>query len=405
MSTFVIIGGGVAGVTAARSLADAASPTDEIQIFSVEPYAYYPRPHLWRFIAGEMEQEDLYFQPLSWYEEKGIQFHLDVRVTGVDTDEHRLRFGSGDVVTYDRLLVATGARPFVPPIEGTDKEGVFTLRTLEDALAIKEYAADVSHAVMIGGGLLGLETARALHDGGLVVHVIEIADYLLPRQIDREGAQVLRAILEAQGLELTTGAIVESILGDARAEGVLTKDGRDFEGELILFSAGIRCRARLAEEGGLEVNRGVVVDEQMRTSAEDVFAAGDVAEFEGKIYGNIPPSMEQANVAAANMIELGSEIYAGTLPTTTLEVAGARVTSLGEYNPDDAEEFRVERHAEPGRGLYRKFVLDEGHVVGAILINDPQRAAMARLLIDRRVDVSEYADRLVHDDFDLKSLL
>jgi len=405
MTTFAIIGGGVAGVTAARSLADATSATDEIHIFSAEPYPYYPRPHLWRFIAGEMEQEGLYFQPLSWYEERGIQFHVNTRVAAVDADEHHLMLSDGDRVTYDRLLVATGGRPFVPPVEGTDKEGVFTLRTLDDALAIKAYAARVDKALVIGGGLLGLETARALHDAGLGAHVIEIADHLLPRQLDREGAQVLRATLEDQGLELTTGTVVEAILGEERAEKVRTKDGRELTGQLILFSAGIRCRARLADKAGLKVNRGVVVDGQMKTSAEDVFAAGDVAEFEGKIYGIIPPAMEQAEVAAANMVDPGSETYTGTLPTTTLEVAGARVTSLGNYDPDDDGLFRIERHAEPERGLYRKFVLDDGLVVGAILINDPQRAAMVRPLIERGVDVSEQAHRLTQQDFDLKSLL
>jgi nitrite reductase (NADH) large subunit len=405
MTEVAIIGGGVAGVTAARSLADAASASDEIHIFSGEPYPYYPRPYLWRFIADEMEQEDLYFRPLSWYEERGIQFHLDTRTAAIDTEEHQLTLSDGERVEYDRLLVATGARPFVPPVEGADKEGVFALRTLEDALAIKAYAASVDKALVIGGGLLGLETARALHDAGLAVQVIEIADYLLPRQVDREGAQVLRAILEAQGLELTTGAVVEAILGEERAEGIRTQDGEDFAGRLVLFSAGIRCRAKLAEEAGLEVNRGVVVDGQMKTSAEDVFAAGDVAEFEGRIYGIIPPAMEQAEVAAANMMEPGSKSYTGTLPTTTLEVAGARVTSLGIYDPDDAEAFRIERYVDAERGLYRKFVLDEGLLVGAVLINDPQRAGMVRPLIERGVDVSEHAQRLTQEDFDLKSLL
>jgi nitrite reductase (NADH) large subunit len=405
MTKFAMIGGGVAGVTAARSLANGASASDEIHIFSAEPYPYYPRPHLWRFISDEMEQEDLYFEPLSWYEERGIQFHLNTRAAAIDTGEHCLTLSDGERVEYDRLLFATGARPFVPPVEGADKRGVFTLRTLKDALAIKAYAASVDKALVIGGGLLGLETARALHDAGLAAHVIEIADYLLPRQVDREGAQVLRAILEAQGLELTTGAVVEAILGEERAEGVRTKDGEDLAGQLVLFSAGVRCRAKLGDEAGLEVNRGVVVDGQMKTSAEGVFAAGDVAEFEGRIYGIIPPAMEQAEVAAANMMEPGSESYMGTLPTTTLEVAGARVTSMGDYDPDDAGAFHIERHAEPERGLYRKFVLDEGLMVGAILINDPQRAAMVRPLIERGIDVSDHAQQLTQDDFDLKSLL
>jgi nitrite reductase (NADH) large subunit len=405
MSRYVIIGGGVAGITAARTLAGRASEYDDIHILSAEANPYYPRPLLWRFIAGTMEQERLYFQPLSWYEEKGIQFHLNTDVKALDTEAHRLTLGDGSGMTYDRLLVATGARPFVPPIEGADKEGVFTLRTLEDARAIKAYAETVSQAIVIGGGLLGLETARALHSAGPSVHVIEIADHLLPHQLDQEGAQVLRALLEDQGLEVTTGSVVGAILGDDRAENVRTAEGRVVDGQLVLFSAGIRCRAKLAEEAGLEVHRGAVVDELMRTSVKDVFAAGDVAEFEGDIGGTIPPAMEQAEVAAANMIEPGSQIYSGTLPTTTLEVAGARVTSLGEYNPAGDEVDHVVRYTDTERGLYRKFVLRNGRVIGAILLNDPPRAGLARQLIDRGVDVSEHRDRLVHDDFDLKSLL
>jgi nitrite reductase (NADH) large subunit len=409
MSTYAIVGGGVAGVTAARRLAQNASPGDEIHIFSVEPYPYYPRPLLWKFIAGEMaEQEELYSHPLSWYEEKGIALHLDNRVVGLDTVGHRLTLESGDVGTYDRLLLATGARPFVPPVDGADKDGVFTLRTLDDALAIKDYARGASRAIAIGGGLLGLETALAIREAGPEVHVVEISDHLLPRQLDAEGAKVLRSLLEAQGLGLTTGAVVEAVLGDGGAEGVRTKDGREIAGELILFSAGIRCRAQLAREAGLEVNRGAVVDGYLRTSAADVFAAGDVAEFEGEIHGIIPAAIEQANAAAANMVEPESEPYTGTLPSTTLKVAGAQVASLGEYNPDkDADDpsLRIVRHTDADRGLYRKFALREGRVVGAILLNDPKRAAMARLLVDREIDVSEQADRLVDDGFDLRSLL
>lgn len=405
MSRYIVLGGGVTGVTAARGLADRVGDQDEVHMLSAESYPYYPRPLLWRFIAGAMEQEQLYFQPLSWYEKKGIQFHLDTTVAALNGETHRLTMDDGSEMTYDRLLLATGARPFVPPIEGTDKEGVFTLRTLDDAKRIKAYSEQVPRAVVIGGGLLGLETARAIQGAGPSVHVIEIADYLLPRQLDKEGARVLRALLEGQGLEITTGSVVEAVLGNQRVEGVRTKEGRSIEAQLVLFSTGIRCRARLAQDAGLEVNRGAVVDERMRTSVEDIFAAGDVAEFEGDIHGTIPPAMDQAEVAAANMVEPGSEVYAGTLRTTTLEVAGARVTSLGEYDPEEVDAYRIVRRADTEKGIYRKFVLREDRVVGAILLNDPPRAGLARQLIDQKVDVSGYHDRLVDDNFDLKSLL
>lgn len=405
MTAYVIIGGGVAGVTAARELSERVSAGDKVQILSAEPYPYYPRPLLWRFIAGTKEQNELYFQPLSWYEERGITFRLGTRVTALDPNENLLTLADGSRLEYDRLLLATGARPFVPPVEGTDKEGVFTLRTLEDAQTIKDYARRTSQAVVIGGGLLGLETARALSEAGPSAHVVEIADHLLPRQLDQEGATVLRALLEDLGVYITTGAIVDSIVGDERARQVRTKGGASIDSDLVLFSTGIRCRAGLAQEAGLEVNRGAVVDEHMRTSVENIYAAGDVAEFNGDIGGNIPPAMDQAEVAAANMVEPGSEVYQGTLPSTTLEVVGARVTSLGEYNPQDEEAYDIARYTDLDGGLYRKFVLNAGRVVGAITLNDPQRAALARQLIDRGVDVSSHRDDLVRDDFDLKSLL
>jgi nitrite reductase (NADH) large subunit len=410
VSTYAIVGGGIAGVTAGRGLAQNSSPPeDEIHIFDTEPYPYYPRPLLWKYIAGEKDKESLYAKPLAWYKERGIAFHTNAAVASVDTDAHALTLESGALVHYDRLLLTTGARPFVPPVDGAHKRGVFTLRSLDDAVAIREYARGISQAVVIGGGLLGLETALAIRGGGPEVRVVEISDHLLPRQLDQEGAEILRGLLEAKGIAFSTGAMVEAILGDGRAERVRTKDGRVISGELVLFSAGIRCRAKLAQEAGLEVNRGAVVDATMRTSSQDVFAAGDVAEFEGEIHGIIPAAIDQANIAAANMVEPESAVYAGTLPSTTLKVAGAQVASLGEHNPDEnggvgVTSLRVVRHADAGRGLYRKFVVRDGRVVGAVAINDPQRASLARQLIDREIVVSGREDLLVDDAFDLKSL-
>jgi nitrite reductase (NADH) large subunit len=309
-------------------------------------------------------------------------------------------------VTYDRLLLATGGRPFVPPCPGTDKEGVFTLRTLDDALAIKAYAKQISTAAIVGGGLLGLETARALRTAGLDVTVVEFAPYLLPRQLDAEGATVLQAILEAQGLRVVTGGATEAIQGDERAARLWLRDDRTIPGELVIFSTGIRSEVSLAQAAGLAVDRGIVVDEQLRTSAEDVFAAGDAVEFGGRVYGIIPSAIEQARAAAANMVEPGSSKYAGTLPSTTLKIAGAQLTSLGEpiasADTDDSVELR---HIDLPAQHYRKFVLRNGRIVGAILLNDPQRVRPITQLIERGVDVSASADDLLDDDFDLKSLM
>jgi nitrite reductase (NADH) large subunit len=399
----VIVGNGVAGATAAQSIVR-ADPSAEVHIFGAEPYLYYRRPLLWEFIAGQIEQDELTFRPPEWYAQRGIHLHLGVPATTLDPAAHRLTLADGSQADYDRALLATGGRPFVPPCEGTDKEGVFTLRTLDDARAIKAYAQQVATAVVIGGGLLGLETARALHTAGLDVTVVEFFPYLLPRQLDQEGAQVLQSLLEAQGLRVITGATTEAVLGNVCADCIRLKDRRIVAGDLVLFSTGIRSEVSLAQEAGLEVNRGIVVDGHLQASAEDVFAAGDAAEFDGLVYGIIPPAIEQARVAAANMVAPGSTTYTGTLPTTTLKVAGAELTSLGECVVE-GDEYTQLRHADPATGHYRKVVLRDGHIVGAILLNDRERTKPATQLVERGVDVSAFTDRLLDDDFDLKSLL
>jgi len=285
-----------------------------------------------------------------------------------------------------------------------EKDGVFTLRTLDDALTIKACAQEGSRAIVIGGGLLGLETARALHTTGLKVTVIEFFPHLLPRQLDAQGAEVLQSLLEAQGLKIVTGGKTEAILGDGRAKGVRLQDNRVIAGEMVIFSTGIRSEVALALAAGLEVNRGIVVNERLQTSADDIFAAGDAAEFEGRVYGIIPAAIEQARVAATNMVAPGSDTYAGTLPTTTLKVAGAELTSVGE-SVAQAEESDQLRRVDLAAGRYRKLVLRDGRIVGAISLNDRKRAGLITRLIEQGADVSAYANRLLDDDFDLKSLL
>ncbi len=408
----VIVGNGVAGITAAQAIIR-ADPSAQVHVFGAEPYPYYRRPLLWEFIAGQIEQNDLYFRPAEWYAERDIHLRTGVRAIGVDLSKRCLTLDNKETVTYDRLLLATGGRSFIPPCEGIDKKGVFALRTLDDARAIKAYAQDVSTAIVIGGGLLGLETARALRTAGLDVTVVEFFPYLLPRQLDAEGAEVLQSILEAQGLKIVTGGATEAIRGGERADCIWLKGDRMVPGDLVIFSTGIRSETTLAQAAGLKVNRGIVVDEQLRTRRadghpeQDVFAVGDAAEFEGRVYGIIPPAIEQARVAAANMVAPGSSTYTGTLPATTLKVAGAELTSLGQgvVDADDADKYVQLRRADLAAKHYRKFVLRDGRIVGTILLNDKERVRPISQLIEQGTDVSASVDRLLDDDFDLKSLL
>ncbi|MCJ7738498.1 MAG: FAD-dependent oxidoreductase [Anaerolineae bacterium] len=399
----MIIGSGVAGVTAAQAIRQADSGA-QVHLFGAERYPYYRRPLLWELIAGRIDTEALFFRPAEWYAGRGITLHLDTEVNDANPKNHQITLEDGTTVDYDRLLIATGARCFMPPCPGNDKTGVFTLRTMDDALAIREYAKHSSGAVVIGGGLLGLETARALQTVGLDVTVVEFIPYLLPRQLDEQGARVLKSILESQDLHIVTGAATEEILGGAAAEGIRLRDGRELPADIVVFSTGIRSCVQLAAQAGLKTNRGIVVDNELRTSAEDVFSVGDAAEFEGIVYGMIPAAIEQARIAGANMVSSHSATYGGTLPATTLKVAGAEVASLGDCTAEGAD-FVSFRYVDLDGGRYRKLVLRDGQPVGAILLNCTDQVRPVTQLIERGVDLADYAEHIVSGEFDPRSLL
>jgi len=396
---FVIIGNGVAGVTAAKALAEGGTGA-EVEVYAREAYHYYPRPRLQEFLAGQMEIEDVYFRRPAWYEERGIAVHLGTEVREIDAAGRRIILVGGERVAYDRLLLATGGHPFIPPIKGVSKQGVYALRTLDDATAIRERAAGAKRAVVVGGGLLGLEAAKALRALGIGVTVVEMAPFLLPRQLDAEGGALLRELIAAMGIDVVVGAVTQAIVGEEWATGVELKDGEEIDGDLTLISAGIRSNVDLARSAGLEVNRGVIVDEHMLTSAEDIYAAGDVAEFEGRVYGIIPAALEQARTAALNMLGETS-IYQGTMFSNTLKVVGIDCASIGVVHPEGEgyEELRTFK-----AGVYRKLVLEDGHLVGAILLGDTKDVAPISRVIRRKADVSQHIGELLNEGFDWRAL-
>jgi nitrite reductase (NADH) large subunit len=404
--SFTIVGNGVAGNTAALSLSRLA-PGVPIHVYAAEEHPYYPRPLLPKFLAGELDLEGLYLKPASWYGENNIALHLGATVRSVAVRDHELRFADGTTVGYETLLLATGGHAWIPPIHGADKAGVFTLRTVDDALAIQARARSAHRAIVVGCGLLGLEAGRALGELGLDVTMLEFLPRLLPRQLDTEGAAVLQSLIEGSGVQVLLDVVSEQVLGTSDVRGMRLKDGREIEGELVLMSAGMRCNVELARDAGLEVNRGVVVDEHLRTSAPDIYAAGDLVEFDGWVYGIVPAAIAQARVAAANMAGEESVTYGGTVPSTTLKVTGVDLTSMGTIIPEQGREaeYLELRYTDAKRGLYRKAVLKDGRVVGAIMLGDKDRVRPMAKLITQELDVSADAERLLDDDFDLESLL
>ncbi len=395
----LIVGNGVAGVTTARYVAE-GDPSIEISLLSKERYAYYPRPRLVDFIAGKLPLEALPQYSPDWYQQHHIDMQLGQVVTALDPSAHQITLADERQERYDWLVLATGARPWVPPIPGAGQVGVYTLRTLDDALALCQEAQHGQRFLLLGGGLLGLDAAMALRSYQIDVSVVEAMPRLLPRQLDQEGAALLQRAIEARGVQIITNDLCAEIQGDGHVQRVILKSGRSLPAGVVLVSAGVRPQLELAQAAGLACNRGIVVDAHMRTSAPAVFAVGDAAEFDGKVWGIIPAALAQARVAAAQIIGHADALYHDIVPSTTLKVTGIDLTSLGEVNPEGGD-FTELRYVDEAATIYKKLVIRENRVVGAILLGDRSDLAAVNQLISRGLDVSGVAERLLEPDFDL----
>ena len=399
----VIIGNGVAGTTAARLVSD-KDPSTKIRIYSREPHPYYPRPSLIPLLAGETTVEEIIAYPAKWYQERNIQAFLDEPVQAIRPEDHEIVLSGGETVTYDALILASGAHAWTPPIPGKEKRGVHTLRTLDDALTLLEKTKELDRAIVLGGGLLGLDTATAMCKHGMEVLVVEILPRLLPRQLDVEGARLLQKLMEEMGLQVLTGEQCESIEGNEAVERIRLKSGRTIETSMVVVSAGIRSNIELAQEAGLACNRGVLVDERLRTSDQSIYAIGDVAEFNETIWGIIPAALAQARVAAAQITGNEETVYEDIVPSTTLKVAGIQVISIGEVNPSE-DGYLEQRRIDEDEGTYSKLTVRDGRITGAILVNERSKLAAINQLVRRGVDVSDHMDCLLGDEFDLRDLL
>ena len=399
----VIVGSGVAGITAAKFLRESASDV-EVKVYTDESHLYYPRPRLYEVLSGEKEPEGIYPFARSWYERNSIDVHLGKKALSIDIDGKKLALDDGSRISYDSLLLANGAHPFVPSVKGAEKMGVFTLRTIEDALTIKRYAKNMEKAIVIGGGLLGIEFAACLRKLGQQVQVIGGQPRLLPMQLDQQGSSMLRDHLETLGIESKLGVKIDEILGKDAVSGVSFDNGEEVSGGLVLVATGVEPNAQLAAASGIKVNKGIVVDQYLQTSASSVFAAGDVCEFQGQVYGIIPPAVDQARVASMNVLKKESYIYRGSTRFTTLKVSDISITSIGLANLEKSGYEEI-RRIDERECVYKKIVLDHGRIVGAILMGDRRDASTLMKLVDGKADVTNYKERLLEDDFDYNQVL
>lgn len=383
----LILGNGAAGIEAALMLRK-HDPETTITLLTESRWLHYFRPKLVHFLAEEQSPEDLVVYNEEFYKKKGIYNVLGRKAAHVDTSARRVTDEYGGVYAYDRLLIATGSRPFVPPIEGIGKDGVFTLRSITDAQKIRRYSEKVDRTVVIGGGLLGLENAFSLQQLGKTVTVIEFAPWLLPRQLDENGGKHLQRLLEAKGLEFLLNAQVERIVGGSHVEGVQLKDGRFVPCGAVLVSAGVRGDMDFLKGTPIATNRGIVVDDRMRTNVEGVWAAGDVAEHKGLTYGLWTVAREQGQVAGADMAGQPTN-YEGSLPSSLLKITGINVFSMGDVRAQgDALEGEDE-------ASYKKLVVDaEAKPVAAMVVGDKSAFSTAQKVMAGKAPADEFRKHL-----------
>ena len=388
-----MIGNGIAGVTAADHLRR-RHPECEIDIVAEEPHHLYNRMGISRLVYGRSAMQGLYLNPEAWYDERGITTWLNTRALWIDREQREIALGTGDKLPYDRVILATGSRSFVPRIEGFGTGGTGVLRTAADAMDLRAFAQRVGsqRSVVAGGGLLGLEAAYALLKLGLRTVVLERSAGLLRRQLDARAGDLLRHYLEGLGIEVMLNAEVARVDGGSRLRAVHLGDGRRLESQILLVAAGIQPSVELARDAKLNINRGVVVDDRMRSDDPAVLAAGDVAEFEGQVPGLWPTAVAQAEVAAENAVG-GDKVYTPVIPTTILKVVGIELASIGRFEAAGPHEETIALE-DATAGHYRKLVIAEGRIAGAILLGHGNDVAAVRTAITRGFDVTAHLDAL-----------
>ena len=364
---YVIIGNGVAGTTAALNIRKFDSE-GKIIILSDEPYPFYSRIRLPEYLGKALEEKDLIIRKDTWYEENRIDLVLSTAVTDIDTTEKKVIASGKPAIKYDRLLIATGGVSFVPPIPGAGKKGVFTLRTLKDALEIKEYAKRSNNrVVMIGGGVLGLEAGNGLRLSGNFISVVEFFPRLLPRQMDTAGAEILKTALEKMGFRFHLGVQSKEITGPEKVEALLLDNGTRIDCDMILISAGVRHNSLLAQKLELPIEKGVIVNNRMETAIPDVYAAGDLIQHNGVFYGIWPAAEKQGEVAGINMAG-GNAEYQGTVISNTLKVAGIDICAAGDIDVEGHKEAIIFKDAD--NSIYKKLVIQNNAIIGTILCGD-----------------------------------
>lgn len=400
----VVVGNGMAGARTVEEIVRRAPQKFEIAVFGDEPHGGYNRILLSNVLNGSQDAREIYTHPLDWYHDNNITFHVGKSVAQIERDAHRVLDVEGNATAYDKLIIATGSRPFVPPMDGltlddgAPKPGVFVFRTIDDCQKIAGYATKCRRAAVIGGGLLGLEAARGLLNYGCEVHVVHLAPRLMDAQLDEIGGQMLGAAIEKMGVHVHLEKSTTTILGDDMVTGIAFKDGEVLDCDMVVISCGIKPNVELARDCGLQVERAIVVGDTMQSANDDdIYVVGECAQHNNAVYGLVAPLWEQGRVLADNITGANAEArYRGSKLSTKLKVMGLDLASMGNaVKTEDGDE--IVQWVEPRKGRYKKLVIRNGKLVGAILLGETASAGRLMQLFERGGMLPEARESLLFE--------
>lgn len=373
---YIIIGASAAGVAAIQEIRK-RNKVCQITLISKEPIYGYYRPQLSKVLAKDIDYSTIFIKNYDWFANNKIEVMLDKEVVEINTKDKSIALNNGVVKEYDKLIIATGAECFMPPIAGNDKAGVFTLRYLKDANDIRNYANNVKTATVVGGGVLGLETAWELKKFGLDVTVVELANRIFPRQLDEGTSKRFEKMILDTGVKLIMDDSVTEILGTDKVSGLKLKSGKEIETELVVVSAGVRANTKIAQDAGVQINRAIIVDENMKTNVDSIYACGDCCEFDGINYALWGEAIDQGKVAGINAVgDKGT--YKTVIPSTSSNFFNTSIFSVGDVNPsqpfETKEEEKAYAHENAEDNTYKKLFYKDNILVGAILIGNTRKS-------------------------------
>lgn len=400
----VLIGNGLAGMRCLEDLLDMAPDRYEVTVIGEEPWGNYNRIMLSPVLSGEKTIEDIMLHPPKWYDDKSIKFIAGDKAVKIDRPRKVVYTEKGKTVDYDRLILATGSAPFIPPVQGVDLKGVLTFRDIYDVNTMIEYCDSKTNAVVIGGGLLGLEAAYGLKQRGMNVTVLHLMDRIMERQLDGRASQLLRHSIEQKGIHIITEANTEALIGDenGHVKQIRLKDGTVLDADLVVFAVGIRPNIALAQSAGLRCNRGVLVNDTMQTFDPSIYAVGECIEHRGQTFGLVEPLWGQAFICATHLAEHGSLTFKAPTVPTQLKVSGVDVFSAGNFEPkDDYEDIILN---DEKRQIYKRIIIQSDRVIGAVLFGDIEDGMWYAELIADQTPVSSFRNKLLFGrDFALKN--